>query len=391
MEGRKRLFELCSGWKPQLTACRSSDVIAGIDHFALGRLHTLSESAARLNARPAGRRTAMPHPATALAAAAAASFSRRVGRSDSRTRGRAQLHRACSTALLALVLTACAASGDGEKAARARVFNVVVGTNATWTAPRVLVTGAAKVGGDSGPADPASLAIARARGSHPSTLNAEALSMTVHGGAMDVNFNPVSIAERAFDLSGAETDGLEGLAHSMISAGREMQDYARFGWWETAKGDDLVASSVVPAVTDRARATPGGPVLTLDTSSTIGVTAGVEVERVGDFGVITGDIAVSANVASASIDRAINGAITPAGVDQRPPEAGATLLESTAQSGLHGTVDLTGRASRQAAESDPFAGRFSAMGATPRASGWTNTGGDRTGSIGAKRKAALPL
>ena len=250
----------------------------------------------------------------------------------------------CSAALLALVLTACAASGDKEKVAKTSVLNVVVGTHATWSAPRVLVTGATKVGDEFSPANPTSLAFARANGNLPTNVSGEALSMTVSEHAMDVAFRPVSIAEKAYDLNRAEKDGLEGLAHSMLSAGRETQDYARFGVWETADGDELIPSNALPGATYDGRGTPGAALLTVDTATSIGMTAGIEVERGGNFGVITGDIAVTANFASASIDRAINGAITPVGVDHRPAEVGTTLIESTAHNAFYGNVDLTDRA-----------------------------------------------
>ncbi len=301
----------------------------------------------------------------------------------------------CSTALLALALTACAGSVDGEKAAKASVLNVVIGTGVTWSAPRVLVTRATKLDDSVGTTNPTYLAVARAGGSHPSAVSADtsygapsdALSMTVDGVAMGVHFNPVSIADQAYDLTEAEKDGLEGLAHSMLSAGRDTQDYARFGLWESANGDDLVQLNEAPAATYGGRGTPGAAVLTVDSATSIGMTARIEVENTGEFGVISGDIAVTANFASASMDSAINGEITNNRVDRHPADARASLNGSPVHNTFNDSMNLTDRAGRQAVESGPFAGRFIATGAQERASGWNDAGDDGTKALGVKHEA----
>lgn len=295
----------------------------------------------------------------------------------------------CSMALLALpiILTACAGRVDGEKAAKKSVLNVVVGTGVTWSAPRVLVTRTTTVDDGAGTTSPTTLGLAPAGGSHPPLVSAgtrygaaaDALSMTVDGAAMHVQFDPVSIADKAYGLTDAEKNGLKGLAHALRVAGGDTPDYAQFGVWERANGDDLISPNAVPAATYGGRGAPAGAVLSLDSATSIGMTAGVEIENSGEFGVITADVALTATFASASLDRAINGEITPVGVDRRAADMGALPDGAMAQNTFNGTVNVTDLVGRQAVDNRPFDGRFAEV----RASGWNDAGGDGTKLIGA--------
>lgn len=302
----------------------------------------------------------------------------------------------CSPALLALpfVLSACAGGVGGEKDAEKSALKVVLGTGVTWSAPQVLVTPATRMDDEVGATSSAYFGIVQAGNRHPSNISAAARygaaanvrSMSVDGVAMDVRFSPVSIVDHAYDLTQAEKDGLDGLAHSMLNAGRDTPGYAQFGAWEHGSGDDLVPSqALLPALTHGNRGTPGAAVLSLDSATSIGMTAGIEVETSGDFGVITGDIAVTVNVAGASINRAINGAITDIDDDPEPADVRASLNGSTVDNTFNGSMNLTDRADRPTVGSDPFAGQFVATGAQERASGWRGSGAGGIKAIGVDR------
>lgn len=293
----------------------------------------------------------------------------------------------CSMALLALplVLTGCAGRVDGEKAAKKSVLNVVVGTGLTWSAPRVLVTRTTTRDDEAGTTSPAFPGLAPAGGGHPSLVNAgtpygaaDALSMTFDDAAMHVHFDPVSIADKAYDLTEAEKDGLKGLAHSLRVAGGDTPDYAQFGVWERANADDLISPNAVPAAIYGARRAPAGAVLTLDSATSIGMTAGIEIENSGEFGVITADVELTANFASASLDNAINGEITTLNVDRRAADMGALPDRAMAQNTFIGTMNVTDLVGRQAVDNRSFDDRF----AETRASGWNDAGGDGTKLIG---------
>jgi len=291
-------------------------------------------------------------------------------------------------------LTGCGGGGGGG-AAQAdppalNSPNIVIGQGGTSSAAPVYATGT-DADLRSGITYPLYQNVARPEGQSPGgvsgslTNDNDASSVILHtnvdGKAADVVFDPSTVVSHTADtLTAKKSQG--GLDYTILLAGPASLDYALYGAWMQENGDQVLQSNELVAAAYGGLETPLNNMPTAGAFTYTGQTLGLGVDSAGNIAGIAGNLSLTADFASHSVNGTINNMAlsTAAGVSY--PGTTAQLNGGISGNGFNGTMDVK-NASSAAVGSGTFDGRFFGPNAEEVAGKWAYDGSDGSKAIGA--------